>query len=250
MLIREPAHDALQQVFELREETTIGGRGDGVDVASSPVAVVTWRDGVWWIRPLDPDTLVDDAPLVGEVALRHGQTIERRHIWRLRFLLGDRVRAREELRHVETFADGLTMLLNRRTAYAMLERMRAGMVMLADIDRLKQINDRCGMMAGDHTIRRTAAILRAHVAWPNLAARYGGEEFLVVMPDATIEAARTLAEQIRIAAEPSIVWEGERLVATLSIGLAPHTGDGTPALRAADEALGQAKGTGRNRVVG
>jgi diguanylate cyclase (GGDEF)-like protein len=252
LLIREPSHDTLQQVFELGEETTIGGLAHGVNVGSeSPLATVSWRDGAWWIRPSVDGVLVDDVPLEGELALRHGQLISRPPRWCLRFLLGDRARALDELRHINTVTDGLTMLLNRRALFQLLERTTAGVVMLIDIDWTKSINDRFGMMAGDRTIRRTAAILHAHVAWPDLVARYGGEEFVVVMPHATPDEARVLAEQLRLAAEPPFLFEGEPITATISIGFqAWLPGGGRATLEVADENLAAAKSTGRNRVVG
>lgn len=255
ILVREATHDMLRAVFDVVAETTIGGMSEAVHVgADEVVAVVRWRDDAWWIARADtaPEVEVGHELLRGERVLRHGDAIEsaRRPGWRLRFLIGDRATALDELRHAETVLDGLTGLLDRRTAYRMLDRMTSGVVMLIDLDRLKQLNDRCGMMAGDAAIRRTAEIVKARVAWPAVAARYGGEELVVVMPEASLDDARALAEQIRVAAEPTFVFDDMTLEATVSIGLGVHTGSGTVALRAADEALAQAKTGGRNRVIG
>ncbi len=254
MLIRDPGWSTVRRVYELTGEATIGGLGEDIDLdvgIQGPLAVVAWSDDRWRIRPCSPSVKLDELPLLDEVELRHGQTIaDLERGWRLRFMVGDRESALDELRHVETVIDGLTHLLNRRVAYQMLERMTSGAVMLIDIDWLKMINDRYGMMAGDLSIRRTANILRAHVVWPDVVARYGGEEFVVLMPHRDLAEARAIAEQIRRASEATFEHEGELLTATVSIGVAAHIGEGRAALQAADQALADAKRQGRNRVVG
>jgi len=253
VLVREGTWNVRQAVFELVGEVSIGGLVDDVNVgAEGPLAKLAWDDRAWRIQPCSPAVLIDDVPLVGELSLRHGQAITSINPrgWKLRFLAADRDRALEELRHYEAVTDCMTGMLDRRIAYRVLERMTTGVVMLIDIDWLKCVNDQYGMMAGDAVIKRTAKLVRDRVAWPNLAARYGGEELVVLMPGSTLDDARVLAEEIRAAAEPPFVFEGEPLTAPVSIGLAIHAGEGTPALRAADEAMAQAKQQGRNRVVG
>lgn len=251
VLVRESIRVA-RELFDVGDELVIGGPEDGdvLDI-TIPVATIRWHGDAWWIAPHSP-VLVDDVLLSAEQPLRHGQQISSTDLrgWRLRFLVGDRERVLDELRHVEGAIDAMTGLLNRRLAYQQLDRIRSGVVMMIDIDRLKQINDQLGMLAGDATIRRTAAILAAHVAWPHVAARYGGEEFLVVMPGVELAVARGLAERIRRAAEPAFLFEEDPITATLSIGLGVHAGEGTVALVAAENQLDQAKTTGRNRVCG
>lgn len=252
VLIRERAWTSISGLVELVSETTIGSTADELDVGVAETqAIVRWHDGAWWVQPCREGILLDAVRLTGEVSLSHGQLISSAdRAWRVRFLLGEPAVARGEHRHVEHVVDRLTRVLHRRTAYRRLETMTSGVVMLIDIDWMKAINDRYGMLAGDATLERTANVIRDLVRWPNLVARYGGEEFMVLMPEATLAQGRVLADQIRAAAEPSFAFEDFTLTATISIGLAAHTGQGTPALRAADEALILAKQQGRNRVSG
>ena len=251
VLVRESIR-AARALFDVGDELTLGGPEDDVLGIMVPAALIRWHSNAWWIAPLQIPVLVDDAPLVTEQPLHHGQEISSTDQpgWRLRFLVGDRERVLDELRHVEATIDRMTGLVNRRTAARQLERIASGVVMMIDIDRLNQINDQLGMLAGDSAIKRTAAILKAHIAWPDLAARYGGEEFLVLLPDIELVEARALAERIRRAAEPSFVFETDSITATLSIGLGVHAGTGTFVLGDAEEQLDQAKTTGRNRVCG
>lgn len=252
VLLRE-SRRAVRQLFDLGDGLTLGGSDDGVIVrTTSPAAVISQRDGAWWIQPGQVPVLVDDEILVRDQPLRHGQSITSADQlgWRLRFFTGDRERVLDELRHVEHAVDSLTGVLKRAVAYRQLDRIESGVVMMVDLDHLKRINDQLGMPAGDFAIRRTAAILRAHVAWPDIVARYGGEEFLVVMPGVDLVQARALAERIRRAAEPSFVYEGDAITATISIGLGLHDGETTIAMRHADDALMRAKTEGRNRVSG
>jgi diguanylate cyclase (GGDEF)-like protein len=254
ILVVEADWQTSRQVVPFIGEVTIGGPPEDIDAGTTaPLAIVTWRDGSWRLRPLSPVVMIDDHPVVEEIELRHGQRIASPD-WhhRLWFLAGDDPHVLHELRHVETVIDPMTSLLTRRGALRRLDRMRDGALLMIDIDRLKRINDQYGMGAGELTLHRMGRILRDLVAWPNLTARYGGEEFFVIMPGADLVAARATAEQIRIAAEPTFLYEGEALTATVSIGLALHspTTDVNTTIRAADEALANAKTEGRNRVVG
>lgn len=248
VLVRDSAGRELRTIFEVTDGFALDGlRADH----HAPVAVIVWRDDAWWIEPREGPVLIDDVELTTPARLRHGCAISDRDLrgWRLRFLVGDRARALTELRHYEETVDPLSGLFNRRVMYQALERMTSGVLLFLDIDRLKQINDYYGMLAGDTTIKRTASVLRAHIAWPNFVARYGGEEFVIGMPSASLDNARVLAEQIRRACEPAFPFEDDLITATVSIGLAAHT-TGTTALYESEEAMQQAKLHGRNRVSG
>ncbi|MBA2542335.1 MAG: GGDEF domain-containing protein [Deltaproteobacteria bacterium] len=238
-----------RKVMPVAGTVVIGGPDDDLDLGgTAPLAIATFRDDRWWLRACAPNVTVDDRVVEGEVELRHGQRIadpESRH--RLWFLIGDEQLALDELRHVETVTDPMTSLFTRRVALRHLDRMRDGALLMIDVDRLKQINDRYGMQAGELTLRRVSRILRDHVAWPNLAARYGGEEFLVMMPGVDLETARAVAERLRVVAEPPFSFEDEMVTATISIGVALHDPAGAT-IHLADEALMQAKVQGRNRV--
>jgi diguanylate cyclase (GGDEF)-like protein len=157
--------------------------------------------------------------------------------------------------------DGLTGLLNRRTIeetlLAQVQRSRRSgepfTVLMLDLDHFKAINDRHGHAAGDRALKHTAAALRAGLREIDAVGRFGGEEFLVLMPGATVETARPVAERLRTALltdAPRV--EGARLLLSASIGIAQWrepAEEPTHLLMRADAALYDAKLRGRNCVV-
>jgi diguanylate cyclase (GGDEF)-like protein len=157
--------------------------------------------------------------------------------------------------------DSLTGLANRWTfdEELALEWRRAerigdplGLILL-DIDNFKSVNDTYGHQAGDEILRRVGQVLAESVRHADLAARYGGEEFGVVLPETDLDGAIELAERLRLALEAEAVElaDGTRLSVTASFGAAVK-GDlpgGEDLVAAADEALYEAKRTGKNRVA-
>jgi diguanylate cyclase (GGDEF)-like protein len=126
-------------------------------------------------------------------------------------------------------------------------------VMLADVDLLRDINNRYGHLAGDQMIRRVAEAIRSAVREYDVPARFGGDEFVILMPETTLPEAMTVAERIRrgVEAIQLKVGDGTTAAASVSIGVALLPGHGRSAsdlLAAADRAVYQAKALGRNRV--
>ncbi len=124
-------------------------------------------------------------------------------------------------------------------------------VLLGDLDRFKEVNDRSGHHVGDAALQRIARLLRQGKRPPDVAARVGGEEFALILPDTAQDDALAVAERLRCAVREE--FEGDSVPLTISIGLAtyPHNGETAASLlRAADEALYVAKDSGRNRSVG
>ncbi|GAC1484530.1 MAG: GGDEF domain-containing protein [Candidatus Dormibacteria bacterium] len=126
-------------------------------------------------------------------------------------------------------------------------------VLLADLDLLRDVNNRYGHLLGDQMIRRASDAIRQAVREYDLPARFGGDEFTVLMPEATLAEAKAVAERIRraVAAIDLKTPEGTQVNATVSIGVALFPAHGrTPSdmLAAADRAVYQAKALGRNRV--
>ncbi|SAK61970.1 diguanylate cyclase [Caballeronia fortuita] len=174
-----------------------------------------------------------------------------------------RMRAESELQLLAR-TDGLTGLHNRRTLGEILDqewrrarRTRSLFSLLfVDIDRFKAFNDAYGHQAGDDALAAVARCIGDNIRRPaDTAARYGGEEFVVVLPDTPADGAAKIAEKIRAAiSDLSIEHAGSEFGrVTASIGLAswrPERDDDVSALiRAADEALYDAKARGRNRVM-
>jgi len=157
--------------------------------------------------------------------------------------------------------DGLTGLLNRRAMeeilLAQMQRSRrtgeSFTVLMLDLDHFKNINDQHGHATGDRALKHTAAALRSELREVDAIGRFGGEEFLIVMPGATADAARPVAERLRAALvtdAPRV--DGAPLPLSASIGIAQwHERGEEPSrlLMRADAALYQAKQRGRDCVV-
>nr|WP_311529690.1 sensor domain-containing diguanylate cyclase [uncultured Ralstonia sp.] len=174
-----------------------------------------------------------------------------------------RMRAESELAMLAR-TDGLTGLNNRRTLGEILDqewrrakRTRGVLSLLfVDIDWFKLYNDTYGHQAGDDALAAVAKCIGDNIRRPtDSAARYGGEEFIVVLPDTSPEGAASIAEKIRAAiSNLAIEHRGSEYGrVTASIGAAAWTPeqdvDVSAVIRAADEALYDAKATGRNRVA-
>ena len=126
-------------------------------------------------------------------------------------------------------------------------------VLMCDLDNFKRVNDSFGHPAGDAVLARAGAVIRDSLRASDVAGRYGGEEFLLVLPHTEIEGASTLAERVRASIEETEFDVGAKAPhpVTVSVGVAVlGAGQSIDALVAeADEALYEAKGAGRNRVV-
>jgi diguanylate cyclase (GGDEF)-like protein len=172
-------------------------------------------------------------------------------------------RSQQRASHLKTLAaiDPLTGLDNRRQ-FEMLARaelarsqryMRPLSLLIIDIDYFKTVNDKLGHQAGDGVLRCVANVLVSAKRQSDMVARIGGEEFAMLLPETSKEAAHTIAERLRELVQtccPSVA--GERLDLTISIGVAGATirTAGIETLyRQADQALYEAKRSGRNCVV-
>jgi len=160
--------------------------------------------------------------------------------------------------------DQLTGLHNRRYMAGQLDSLvkRAALggdpvsALLIDIDHFKKINDTFGHDVGDEVLREFALRLASNVRAVDLPCRYGGEEFTVIMPDTQLADALRIAERIRmhVSGSPFHVAQGaEVLTVTISVGVSASSGpNDTPEtlMKRADEAVYEAKKSGRNLVVG
>lgn len=161
---------------------------------------------------------------------------------------------RAELEETAT-TDPLTGLRNRRGLERAMARIdqRDGVLVYADLDRFKQLNDALGHAAGDAALVHFARLTTQQVRTRDIVARIGGEEFALWLPDATLLEGAAVAERVRrVVAETAWAWQGRQWELTASFGLAgcPETVPAPEHLgERADEALYQAKRNGRNRVV-
>lgn len=157
--------------------------------------------------------------------------------------------------------DGLTGLLNHRAfmeklseEYKRIDReSRPFSILLMDIDKFKNVNDTYGHPVGDLAIKAVAKVLKDTVRATDFVARYGGEEFTVGMVDTGTKGAEQMAERLRKIMEKTVVARigAKDLMITLSIGVASipdDTRNSADLVTLADNALYQAKRSGRNRV--
>jgi len=171
-----------------------------------------------------------------------------------------RVEAESKIRRL-AYIDELSGLSNRRAFYVSLEQAFARWqrfgephsIVMVDIDHFKRINDSHGHPTGDDVIRRLATILKEESRKTDVVARLGGEEFAVLLSNAQSDFASRVAERIRKRVErDTVISDTTQLRFTVSVGVshdleaATHRHD---LLSSADEALYEAKRSGRNRVV-
>jgi diguanylate cyclase (GGDEF)-like protein len=158
--------------------------------------------------------------------------------------------------------DALTGLANRRTLDQRLhlewdraQRSAEPLTLLMiDVDHFKAFNDRHGHHGGDAALRTVAQVIEDNIRRPaDLAARYGGEEFAVVLPHTDAKGAWVIAEHIRSSVEQLPQVAGAERSITVSIGMSTWDKRSRASLEAlllsADQALYEAKHTGRNRIV-
>ncbi len=161
--------------------------------------------------------------------------------------------------------DGLTGVFNRRYFDQFLEeewlRSQANQTWISlifcDIDCFKPYNDTYGHQAGDQCLREVAQTVSQCVSRStDVVARYGGEEFVVVLPETPVEDAVALAEQIRCGVNQRHLANQGSIVSayvTVSLGVASmiptETVTTTALIKAADQALYQAKNEGRDRIA-
>jgi two-component system cell cycle response regulator len=159
--------------------------------------------------------------------------------------------------------DPLTGLYNRRHMDNQLavqvtnaaSRGKAVAVLALDVDFFKPINDTHGHDVGDRVLQELATRLKAQVRAIDLCCRMGGEEFVVILPETDLQVGFTVAERLRRAIANKPFNAGAKqgpLAITVSIGVAGFeslTDTPQAILKRADDALYEAKRSGRNRVV-
>ena len=158
--------------------------------------------------------------------------------------------------------DSLTGVYNRRFGYSRIQEefgraVRMGTALsliMLDIDHFKQINDTYGHTIGDKIIVMITKTIKGAIREGDLLIRFGGEEFLCVLPGANMHDANLIAQRIRVMVADSVVKENDQTLAvTVSLGTATFPNKDIADIRQfiglADEAMYNAKNSGRNRVV-
>ncbi|WP_320045805.1 diguanylate cyclase [uncultured Ilyobacter sp.] len=176
------------------------------------------------------------------------------------------IRQMQEDLKILTLKDSLTGIYNRRGFEEMSERIwressrnkNSVSIIMLDIDKFKLYNDHYGHQAGDECLKKIAEKLEKSCKRPSdIVARYGGEEFIILLPDTTLDGARTVAENIKrniqeMGIEHVKSKYGCRV--TVSLGIASTVPKNEEEMEkligTADGMLYQAKEMGRNRVQG
>jgi diguanylate cyclase (GGDEF)-like protein len=211
--------------------------------ATVETAIEALRTGVY-------DYLTKPLESLSAFELALTRALERRH------LIIENKRLFSEVQRLAV-TDPLTGLYNRRKLDEVLatecERARRygrplSSVMI-DLDGLKRINDAAGHSAGDAALEHVSKAIQGHVRRVDLATRYGGDEFLIVLPEVDMDEAARIAD--RICSEiVKVEIEGFQLSVSAGVAqLLPSHENADDFLRAADQALYQAKRSGGQRIA-
>ena len=248
---------ALGGVLEEAGSTAASNRGSGDaadgDLHAMATAIMDRRDA--------------DAVLCTIAVARKGEPFDSREREVLRYLLRQAVVSIENIGLHERVAeqavtDDLTGIPNHRHFNTWIEQELARIerfggelsLVLVDIDNFKEVNDTHGHLLGDRVLEEMGRLLRIESRGIDLAARYGGEEFVLALPETSPEGAVEVAERLRRRIERTRVptdGDGPPIEVTASLGVAnlpADAGEIRSLISAADEALYDAKRTGKNRV--
>ncbi|MGE4406708.1 diguanylate cyclase [Pseudomonas sp.] len=177
-------------------------------------------------------------------------------LYRLAYQLGENKRALRSLSRT----DSLTGLFNRGYWNELLQlefshcKGSGGVASLAliDLDNFKHVNDRYGHVLGDELLRQVGQCIRRNLRAEDMPGRYGGDEFCAVLPGARARDAWEVLERLRDEIAELDLPLAPALSASLSIGIAefdPRMDEALGWLKAADQALYEAKRQGRNRIA-
>jgi len=227
--------------------------GPGLDVPLAAVKVLPllWKDQAVGALVLGSDTadfltmdVLDMVKVIADhaaIAIANAQMYERVE----RMATTDGLTGLFNHRHFQHLFDGVILRAERYGRHVS--------VILTDIDHFKSVNDTYGHPVGDKVLKRVAELLAASARRTDVVARYGGEEFALVMEETGSAGAAQIAERIRKTVEAETFrCENGSFKCTLSLGIATFPNDASVKAKlteCADQALYQAKRTGRNKVV-
>lgn len=168
----------------------------------------------------------------------------------------EKLKIEKQIIYEKSIKDDLTGLYKRNYIDKILDRVMGVYiekgeifsVIMFDIDYFKKINDKYGHLIGDDVLVVVSNIIKKSISNTDYAGRYGGEEFIIVMPNTGEQAAKEIAEKIRINIY-DYIWENGMKV-TISGGIYENkVSMNSECIKNADNLLYEAKGNGRNRIV-
>jgi two-component system, cell cycle response regulator len=263
----------LGEMYGVEEGETFIGRGQNAtirlndDGISRRHARIVQQNGTVVIEDLKSSngTTVNGVAVANQQLhrLQDGDKISLGSTTILRFTFGDQLDTDfQQQMYDAALRDGLTKAFNRKyfldrleTEIAYARRHRAYLSLLMfDVDHFKRVNDTYGHLAGDLVLTKLANISHTTVRTEDVFARYGGEEFAVICRGVPLSSAGILAERLRMTVEATpFEYDGVRMPVTVSIGVAAYPDlpieTGVQLIGGADEALYEAKRSGRNRVL-
>jgi two-component system cell cycle response regulator len=261
------AGPSFGEMYKLKTERTVLGRGDRTDVrivddgVSREHAAVLREGGKMVLTDLgSTNGTFCNGARVPRQELVDGDKISIGSSTILKFTYQDRVDEQYQKQLFESaLRDGLTNTFNRRY---FLDRLHGELrfavrhtkpvaLLFVDIDHFKKINDNHGHQAGDHVLSGVARVMMTTIRAEDVLARYGGEEFAIICREIELEGAAVLANRLVTAvAQKKFEYGGQIIPVTISVGAAvDRGGEAAQGLIAnADAAMYEAKRSGRNRV--
>jgi diguanylate cyclase (GGDEF)-like protein/PAS domain S-box-containing protein len=261
---------AFNHIWQLPENTDLIGQSTDAIFARSTSKLAQadeYRDFIAHVlsRQVDADSfeiVVRDGRVITQLsyAVRDRDSRFIGHLWIYEDVTSERQTAEQLLYLAER--DSLTGLYNRHRFQAELERMLAesgrlsgqttatSALLYFDLDEFKTINDHFGHTAGDAMLVRVAGEVSGLTRRNEMLFRLGGDEFAILLPNADLTQAESLAERVvRAIAQIPFRFEGQSLHISSSLGIAlypEHAADQDQLVACADAAMYQAKQAGKN----
>ena len=164
--------------------------------------------------------------------------------------------------HLKGALDSMTGIYNKgyllKSLASSMDVAKSGFplsLIMFDLDHFKKVNDTHGHLAGDFVLKETVRVIKeSGLRMEDVFGRYGGEEFMIIMPDAPLKVAMSVAERIRKTIETHVFeFSVTKIPVTNSLGVCtwtPETKTAEEMIEAADKLLYRSKQGGRNRVTG
>ena len=216
----------------------------------------------FWLNSLIHPEYNEESEIIGYIAYRknitHEKTLENMNV-KLEKMVEKKTKelkySNERLLKLSQ-TDALTGIYNRKKLQESLELEikkayryeQVFSVILVDIDHFKNVNDTYGHLTGDNVIKGICALISQNIRDIDLFARWGGEEFIILINNQTKHQAKQIAEKIRKQISETKI---DTLDITCSFGIAQYEqgDDDKMIFKKADEALYEAKESGRNKVI-